>query len=244
MVSSANHSRQSRTATDTAVRVTDDPSVARTGIPVSTARVIAVNVGSVREVDWQGRRIRTGIWKTPVVGRSVALRGVNLDGDDQADREVHGGPDKAVYAYALEDYAYWNEREGIDTRAAVFGENFTLQGVDLRAALVGERWRIGSAELEVAQPRLPCYKLGIRVGDATFPKRFQSAGRLGAYLRIVSEGDVTAGDEIEVTYRPSHHVTLGSMIVALHDRSKASTLLAAEYLPEFWRLVASGELKS
>lgn len=207
-------------------------------------KLLAVNVGQVREVDWNGRKVRTGIWKIPIIDRPVALRGVNLAGDDQADREVHGGPDKAVYAYAIEDYRYWNEREGIDTHSAMFGENLTVEGVDLRSALVGERWRIGTAELEVAQPRLPCYKLGIRVGDAHFPARFQAAGRLGAYFRVVVEGDVSAGDAIVVTHRPEHRVTLGSMIEALRDRSRGAALLEAGYLPNFWRRVARGEQAS
>ncbi|MEO7042443.1 MAG: MOSC domain-containing protein [Gemmatimonadaceae bacterium] len=211
------------------------------GIAHGIARVIAVNVGQVRVIDWNGRIVRTGIWKFPVTGESVALRGVNLAGDDQADREVHGGPDKAVYAYSLEDYQYWNELEGIDMHSAMFGENLTVEGIDLRAALVGERWRIGTAELEVAQPRLPCYKLGIRMGDAYFPARFQAAGRLGAYFRIAVEGDVSAGDALVVTHRPAHGVTLGSMIEALRDRSGGAALLEAGYLPNFWRRVASGE---
>jgi MOSC domain-containing protein YiiM len=206
------------------------------------ARVVSINVGAVREVEWRGRLVRTAIWKNPVVGRPVALRGVNLEGDDQADRTVHGGPDKAVYAYSMEDYSYWSERQGVDMHAATFGENLTVEGVDLRRLLVGERWRIGSAELEVAQPRLPCFKLGIRMDDAAFPKRFQSAGRLGAYFRIVREGEVSANAEVTVTVRPTHGVTLGSMIEALDDRSRRPGLLAAGYLPEFWRRVASGEM--
>jgi MOSC domain-containing protein YiiM len=203
-------------------------------------RVVAVNVGQVRDLLWNGRRVRTGIWKSAVVG-PVSVRGVNLAGDDQGDREAHGGPDKAVYAYAIEDYEYWRDRDGIETGAAVFGENLTVAGLDLRAALIGERWRIGSAELEVAQPRLPCFKLGIRVGDPTFPRRFQSAGRVGAYLRIVAEGDITANDTISVTRRPQHGITIARMLEALGDRSRIPELLAAGYLPQFWRRLALGE---
>jgi MOSC domain-containing protein YiiM len=200
--------------------------------------VTSVNVGQVREVSWRGRRIRTGIWKTPIDGASVMVRGVNLDGDDQADRRVHGGPDKAVYAYAAEDYVFWKEAEGLDVTPGLFGENLTVRGLELRDAVVGERWRVGSAVLEVAQPRLPCYKLGIRMGDDEFPRRFEEAGRMGAYLRIVTEGVVTPGDAIEVVSRPSHGVTLREMIEALGDRERLRGLLRAPGLPTFWRQLA------
>jgi MOSC domain-containing protein YiiM len=203
--------------------------------PRPLPRVLSVNVGAVRELEWRGEVVRTGIWKEPVGDRAVAVRGVNLDGDDQGDRVVHGGPDKAVYAYAIEDYRYWRDEEGIETHAALFGENLTVQGLDLRAALVGERWRVGTALLEVAQPRLPCYKLGIRMGDERFPKRFLAVARLGAYLRIIEEGEVRAGDLITVTARPDHGVTLGLMVESLHDRAKAAALLAAPQLPARWR---------
>src|SRR5215211_2557921 len=150
-------------------------------------RVLSVNIGGVRQVEWRGREVTTAIWKHPVAGR-VALRGVNLAGDDQADRSVHGGPDKAVYAYAREDYDFWRDEEGMETPPGLFGENLTVEGLDLSAAIVGERWSVGSTVLEVAQPRLPCFKLGIRMGDQRFLKRFLAASRMGAYLRVVREG--------------------------------------------------------
>jgi MOSC domain-containing protein YiiM len=200
-------------------------------------RVLSVNVGSVREVEWRGRRVTTGIWKHAVTGR-VALRGVNLHGDDQADRTVHGGPDKAVYAYAREDYDFWRNHQRIDTSPGLFGENLTTEGLDLSRALVGERWTVGSAVLEVAQPRLPCFKLGLRMGDARFPKRFLAASRMGAYLRIVQEGDVGANDPVLVTNRPDHEVTLRFMVEALRDPGKAAVLRELPYLPVFWRQVA------
>jgi len=203
------------------------------------ARVISLNVGPVREVEWRGEMIPTAIWKTPVTGR-VALRGVNLAGDDQADRTVHGGPDKAVYAYAREDYDYWRTSEGLDVEPALFGENLTTEGIDLSAALVGERWRVGTALLEVAQIRLPCFKLGIRLGDPRFPQRFQHVGRMGAYLRVVQEGDVAAGDAIEVVSRPQHGVSLTTMLEALDDDEQARRLPRAGYLPKFWQRVADG----
>lgn len=204
-------------------------------------RVLSVNVGHVREVTWQGRTVRTGMLKHPVAGR-VPVRGVNVDGDDQADRAAHGGADKAVYAYAQEDYRYWREREGVDALPGLYGENLTVEGMDLRRAVVGERWRVGTAVLEVAQPRLPCAKLGIRMQDAGFPKRFQAAGRPGAYLRIVVEGDIAASDLVQVVHRPPHGVTLHSMLEALADRRRAAALLrgAAPLLPDFWRRLAEG----
>ena len=135
------------------------------------ARVLSVNVGGIREVEWRGHLVTTGIWKHPVSGR-VAIRGVNVLGDDQADRSVHGGVDKAVYAYAREDYDFWRDEVGLETPPGLFGENLTVEGLDLSSALVGDRWSIGSVVLEVAQPRLPCLKLGIRMGDPAFPRRF------------------------------------------------------------------------
>ncbi|HVG45055.1 MAG TPA: MOSC domain-containing protein [Longimicrobium sp.] len=205
----------------------------------STPRVLSVNVGSVREVEWRGREVTTAIWKHPVAGR-VALRGVNLAGDDQADRSVHGGPDKAVYAYAREDYDFWRDEEGMETPPGLFGENLTVEGLDLSGAVVGERWSVGSTVLEVAQPRLPCFKLGIRIGDQRFLKRFLAALRMGAYLRVVREGDVGAGDPVHVADRPAHDVTLRAMTEALQDREKAAALLRVSRLPEFWRQVAEG----
>jgi len=146
-----------------------------------TARVASVNVGRPRPVDTGRRVVETAIWKRPVAGR-VAVRGVNVDGDDQADRTVHGGPDKAVYAYALEEIRQWEDELGRPLGAAAFGENLTTEGIDVSGALVGERWRIGTTLLEVVQPRLPCFKLGLRMGDPTFLKRFAESSRPGAYM--------------------------------------------------------------
>ncbi len=201
---------------------------------VPEAVILSVNVGGIREVESRGRMVRTGIWKKPVDG-PVLVRGVNLAGDDQADRSVHGGPDKAVYAYAVEDYAYWGEREVFPVHAGVFGDNLTVQGLDLGRAVIGERWQVGSTLLEVAQPRLPCFKLGIRVGDATFLRRFQAATRPGAYLRIITEGTVTAGDPVRVVTRPDHGVTIALMAESVTDPDKARAIQAAPQLPAGWR---------
>ncbi len=207
----------------------------------SAQRVVSLNVGPIRTIEWEGERVATGIFKAPVSG-PVALRGVNFTGDDQADRSVHGGRDKAVYAYAVEDYEFWHDEFDIAVVPGLFGENLTVLGRSLTDAVVGERWRVGSVELEVAQPRLPCYKLGLRMGDPQFPRAFLAAGRPGAYFRIVTEGEVAAGDAITVVSRPAGGVTLGEMLAALIDRSKARALLRAPELPAFWRRIAeSGE---
>jgi MOSC domain-containing protein YiiM len=204
---------------------------------VTTPRVVSVNVGVVREVEWEGELVTSAIWKAPVQGR-VALRGVNFVGDDQADRSVHGGRDKAVYAYAQDDYDFWREEHGVKTSPGLFGENLTVEGIDLSAAIIGERWRVGSCVLEIAQPRLPCYKLGMRMHDPYFPRRFQAAMRMGAYLRIIDDGDIGANDAIEVIAQPSHGVTLHTMVGALHDPVKARALAGVEALPRFWRHIA------
>jgi MOSC domain-containing protein YiiM len=201
----------------------------------ATATVDSVNVGSVRSIRLGRHTVETAIWKEPVSGR-VPVRGVNLVGDDQADRSVHGGPDKAVYAYALEDTAWWEDEVGKELGAGAFGENLSVRGIDLTAARVGEIWRVGSTVLEVRQPRVPCYKLNIRMDDPTFVRRFARAGRPGAYLAVVEEGDVGAGDAIEVVERPDHDVTMGLFAHAiLHDHARLQRLLAAPRLPEDWR---------
>lgn len=208
-----------------------DPS---SGSEPTTASVVSVNVGGVRTVKLGERPVRTGIWKSPVEGR-VRLAGVNLDGDDQADRTVHGGPDKAVYAYAAEDLAWWTEELGRPVGPGTFGENLTTTGVDLAAAVVGQLWAVGSTILAVTQPRIPCYKLGIRMGDPRFPARFARAARPGAYLRIVSPGDVAAGDPIQLLETPEHGVTVGLVERAYHvDRALIAHLLEAPELPESW----------
>jgi MOSC domain-containing protein YiiM len=206
------------------------------------ARVHAVNVGRPRPVPWRGRQVPTAIAKAPVEGR-VAVRGVNLAGDEQADRRVHGGPDKAVYAYAREDLEWWGARLGRDLGPGSFGENLTTVGLDVGDAVVGERWRVGTALLEVAQPRLPCFKLGIRMGDGGFPGRFAAAGRPGAYLRILEEGEVAAGDPVTIVHRPRHGLTVADVARIRHedgtgdggtDEAAMARLLAVPELSETW----------
>ena len=200
-----------------------------------SGRLRSVNVGSPREIEWLGRRETTSIWKSPVDGR-VPVRGVNVAGDDQADRDVHGGPDKAVYAYAREDLDWWEREIGRELDDGNFGENLTVSGVDVTGAVVGERWEVGSAVLEVAQPRIPCWKFGARMEDASFPVHFAAAGRPGAYLRIVEAGEIGAGDEIRVGEKPAHGLTVGDVARIYHqERGRFALLLKAPELAAGWR---------
>ena len=197
--------------------------------------VVSVNVGTPREVGYRGNRVRTAIWKDPVAGR-VKVAGHRVEGDEQGNPEVHGGPDKAVYAYAAEDYAWWSSELGRELGPATFGENLTLRGVDVSNALVGERWRVGGTLLEVAQPRTPCFKLGIRMGSQRFPSRFAAAGRPGAYLRILEEGEIAAGDPVEVVHRPGHDLSVAEVSRIYHDdHAAAGRLLQVPELAGTWR---------
>jgi MOSC domain-containing protein YiiM len=198
-------------------------------------RLLSINVGRPRIVPRGTGTVETAIWKHPVAG-PVAARGVNLEGDDQADRTVHGGPDKAIYAYAGEDTAWWEGELGRTLGPGAFGENLTVVGLDLSAMEVGQRWRVGSAALEVSQPRLPCFKLGLRFGDPRMLRRFARAGRTGTYLRIVEEGVLEAGDAIEVGPAPGHGVSVALIADAyLHDHALAARMLEAPQLAADWR---------
>lgn len=200
-----------------------------------TARLVSVNVGAPRLVRWRDRDVLTSIFKHPVAGR-VAVQGVNVAGDDQADRSVHGGPDKAVYAYAQEDLEWWSDGLGVSLGPGAFGENLTVAGVAVTEAMIGERWRVGDVLLEVCAPRTPCYKLGIRMGEDGFPRLFAAASRPGAYLRILAAGTIATDDALIVEHRPSHGVTVHTVAEAYHhDHSRAAELLAAPELPENWQ---------
>jgi len=204
-------------------------------MPATVGKVLSVNVGTAREFEYGGRPAKSAIWKAPAVGR-IAARGVNLDGDDQADREAHGGPDKAVYAYAVEDFRWWEQEIGRSLAYGEFGENLTTKGIEVNDALVGERWEIGSTVLEVSEPRIPCWRFGVRMNDKKFPRRFSEALRPGPYLRIVVEGDVGADDEIRVVERPDHHLTIRDVFrIYTRDRDEVERLLAVRQLSESWR---------
>lgn len=174
-----------------------------------SGRLVSVNVGLPRTIDTGRRTVETAIWKYPVDGR-VKVRHDNLEGDRQADLSVHGGPDKAVYAYAIEETRLWESELGRELGAGAFGENLTIEGIDVSGAVLGERWRIGSTVLEVVQPRLPCFKLGLKMEDPAFLKRFAKASRPGAYLKIVEEGELGVGDAVDVDLdgRPDHGVSV------------------------------------
>ncbi len=203
---------------------------------MAPATVESVNVGEPRAVEVNGHTVWTAIWKSPVEGR-VPLRGVNLRGDDQADRTVHGGPDKAVYAYAAEDTEWWEAQIGAPLGPGTFGENLTVRGLPVSGAVIGERWAVGSTLLEVAQPRLPCFKLALRMNDPRFLKRFADAGRPGAYLRVIREGDIGAGDAIDVVSRPAHGVTSALVSRAiLREPQLLSTAQQAPELPDELRV--------
>ena len=195
--------------------------------------VVSVNVGMPRDIEWAGRTVRTAIWKEPTDQR-VPVEHDNLAGDQQADRRVHGGPDKAVYAYSAEDYRWWEERLGAQLDPGTFGENLTIEGLELDNAVIGEVWAIGTALLQVAQTRQPCFKLGIRMGDAGFVEVFDRARRFGVYLRIMDTGDVGVGDGIYLLSRPTHGMTTANFADTLdsRDTTPIRRLLETAEVPE------------
>lgn len=199
--------------------------------------LLSVNVGRVRGFDYNGRPAKSAIWKSPVPGR-VAARGINLDGDEQADRKAHGGIDKAVYTYAVEDMRWWEQQLGLSLQYGQFGENLTTQRIEVNHALVGEHWEIGTAVLEVSEPRIPCWRLGVRMEDERFPRRFTEALRPGTYLRIIVEGEIGAGDEIRVIDKPDHDVTIRDVFrIYTRDRKEVERLITIPGLSESWKKV-------
>ena len=201
-----------------------------------------MNCGLPREVRWHGRTVTTGIYKQPVVGR-VALRKLNLDGDRQADLSVHGGEAKAVYCYPLEHYDYWKmELPGRSLSMGMFGENFTTEGLLESTVFLGDRFSIGSAEVVVTQPRLPCYKLGVRFELDEMVKGFLASARTGFYLAVAREGAVAAGDEIILTGREPNSVSAAEITrlyvarkYTARDLASARRTLSIAALPESWK---------
>jgi MOSC domain-containing protein YiiM len=209
----------------------------------TAASVVSVNVGLPRVVEWKGESVSTAIYKHPVSGR-VVVRRLDLDGDRQADLTVHGGPDKAIYAYPVEHYAAWRtELPDADLAVPAFGENLTTSGLLEETVQIGDRYRVGTAELMATQPRTPCYKLGIRFGRPDMVRRFHQSGRSGFYFAVLNEGDVAAGDAITLLQRATHSLSVADInrIYAHRGRAtgedtdlmrRASELQA---LPDGWR---------
>jgi MOSC domain-containing protein YiiM len=190
-------------------------------------------------VSGKGQMVSTAIFKAPVEGR-VMVRALNLDGDRQADLTVHGGPDKAVYAYPSEHYEFWRaELPELEFSFAAFGENLTTEGLSEAGVNVGDRFRVGAAELQVTQPRMPCYKLGLRFGRSDMVKRFMQSGRTGFYFRVLREGEVGAGDEIELLGRDPRGVAVAEITrLYARDRDDLAAMRRAaevEALPASWR---------
>ena len=202
-------------------------------------KVISVNVGLPREITVGGKSVRTSIWKYPVQGR-VRVSTLNLDGDQQSDLSVHGGVDKAVYLYPGEHYSYWRTQlPDVDLPLGAFAENFTTEGILEDEIRIGDRIRVGSAEFMVTQPRMPCYKLGIRFDRRDMVKRFLESKRTGFYLAVLREGEVESGDAIEFTEKQESGVTITDIVSLYSTDSQNQELLrrATELpaLPQSWK---------
>lgn len=177
-------------------------------------KIVAISVGRPREVRWKGRSVLTSIFKAPVEGPVRATR-TNLEGDEQSDLEVHGGEDKAVYAYPAEHYAYWRDQlPGIDLPWGAFGENLTVEGLLEHEVRTGDRLRAGSVEFVVTDPRMPCYKLGLRFDDPYMVKRFHASGRTGFYLSVAQQGEIRAGDAIALLARDARAPSIADRVAS------------------------------
>lgn len=202
-------------------------------------KIVSLNVGLPKFVERHGEPVSTGIFKEPVAGR-VMLRTLNLDGDRQADLSVHGGPSKAVYAYPAEHYPYWRlELPDLELPWGMFGENLTTEGLHEDELNIGDEFRVGTATIMVTQPRLPCYKLGIRFGRTDIIKRFLASERTGLYFAVLEEGEVGAGDRFELVRKNEPSVRL-SDILRLYTRERhnaelLSRAIQVAALPEGWR---------
>ena len=204
-----------------------------------TAKILSVNVSIPKVVEFEGQRVTTGIFKEPVEGR-VKLRSLNLDGDKQADLTVHGGPDKAVYAYPLEHYRFWCDiYPNTKMPYGMFGENFTIEGLLESEVGVGDCFRIGSSKVIATQPRMPCYKLGIKFGNFDILRKFLTSGRSGIYFKVLEEGEVGAGDSIIKVEKDPNGVLISDIArMYTRDREDIDTMRRAvkvEALPEGWR---------
>ncbi|PYS05107.1 MAG: MOSC domain-containing protein [Acidobacteria bacterium] len=202
-------------------------------------RIVSINVGLPREIQWGGKTVWTSIFKVPVTG-PVRVERLNVDGDQQSDLTVHGGVDKAVYAYPAEHYEFWREQlPGVDLPWGVFGENFTTEGLLEDTVQIGDKLQAGSAEFVVTQPRMPCFKLGVRFGRPDMVKRFLHSGRTGFYLAVAREGEVAASDVVTLVARNDHAITVADIVGLYTADATNQDLLrrVAELpaLPEGWR---------
>jgi MOSC domain-containing protein YiiM len=203
-------------------------------------KILSVNVGLPRDVLFRGEVITTGIFKEPVQGR-VRLLKLNLDGDKQADLTVHGGPDKAIYAYPSEHYEYWRHQFPSTTLSyGMFGENLTTEGLMEDMVNIGDQFQIGnSAKVIATQPRMPCYKLGVKFGRMDIIKRFLASGRPGIYFKVSQEGEIGAADEIQLISKEKNNVTVKDIVrLYVDDRKDIGTMQRAvriEALPEGWK---------
>ncbi len=207
--------------------------------PASLLRVESVNVGRPREVLWKGQQVLTGIFKEPVAGR-VAVRRLNLEGDQQADLKVHGGPSKAIYVYPADYYAFWREQfPQMELPWGMFGENLTIWGVRDDTVHIGDHLQVGSAQLVVTEPRMPCYTLALKFGRDDILKRFFQSGYSGFYCAVLQEGEVASGDPIKVLYRNEHAVTVRDIVQleggSYYDVDMLRRAVAVEALPQAWR---------
>jgi MOSC domain-containing protein YiiM len=198
-------------------------------------KIVSINVGLPRTLPFHDREVTTGIFKSPVSG-PVMMRRLNLDGDRQADLQNHGGRNKAVYAYPSEHYEFWRgELPGMEFPWGIFGENLTTEGLKEEDACIGDHFRIGQAVVVVRQPRIPCYKLGLRFGRDDMPKRFLASGRSGIYFSVQEEGLVTAGDAIERVHRDEHGISVAEVNRAyVHGRENVPLvrrIVRSEILP-------------
>jgi MOSC domain-containing protein YiiM len=202
-------------------------------------KILSLNVGLPREVVFMGESVTTGIFKEPIEGR-VKLGRLNLDGDKQADLTVHGGEDKAVYAYAWEHYGFWRDQlPGTTLSYGMFGENFTTEGLMEHAVNIGDQFQIGSVKIMATQPRMPCYKLGVKFGRMDIIRRFLASGRSGIYFKVLKEGEVGAGDKIEPISRDKNNVTVKDIVRLYvddkHDIETMQRAMRIKALPEGWR---------
>jgi len=202
-------------------------------------RLLSLNVGLPRQVRFQGELVTTGIFKKPVQG-SVRLRKLNLEGDKQADLKVHGGVDKAVYAYAGEHYDYWRqELPEMSLPWGMFGENFTTEGMFEESVNIGDQFKVGTANLIATQPRMPCYKLGVKFGSMDMIKRFLASGLTGVYFKVMKEGELEQGDEIKLIKKAENSVTVKDIVrIYTIDKDDIQTIERAikiKDLPNGWR---------